>query len=328
MLVTDIKRTVNKGTKNEKVHTGFYMDGYLKTNLDGIPRYIEKDWDCVGIVSGRGLVGVGKSTLAAQVAYYLAWRLAGGEMLVNEKNQVTGMVKPKKKVRFNLRENVVFSAEDLQDRAKQLYEKYGKAQVIVYDEGRQGLDSARAMESINKGMEDFFQECRFYNHVIIIVLPNFFKLHEDYAVARSVFLIDAFADREFNRGYFNFYNTRQKEYLYFFGKKKLGVTAKYNATKENFYGRFTRWLPYNKKEYEEAKKKAIEQKAKSRRERNLRLQRDTLVWAIRNVWKIRLKELKEKLHHISDITIAERTLRQCCERINDMLDRKKGSYYA
>jgi ABC-type xylose transport system permease subunit len=42
--------------------------------------------------------------------------------------------------------------------------------VLVYDEGRAGLDSARAMENINKAMQDFFQECGQYGHVIIIVL--------------------------------------------------------------------------------------------------------------------------------------------------------------
>jgi len=222
VLVTDVKRVIGKGTKSEKEVTGFYMQQYLKNNIDGIDKFLKKSWDCIGIVSGHGKVRIGKSTLAAQVAFYIAWVLAGGQTIVDEKNtRIVKHIPPKNPVRFNLKENVLFSAEDLQDAATKLYEKYGKNQVILYDEGRQGLDSARAMENINKGMQDFFQECGFMGHVIIIVLPSFFKLHEDYAVARSLFLIDVFADKDFNRGYFNFYNERQKENLYFFGKKKI-----------------------------------------------------------------------------------------------------------
>ena len=109
--------------------------------------------------------------------------------------------KPDKPVRFNLKENVVFSAEDLQDAAQKLYEKYGKNQVILYDEGRQGLDSARSMESINKGMEDFFQECGFMGHIIVIVLPSFFKLKEDYAVS---YILDSDWEYFYNRNKFMF----------------------------------------------------------------------------------------------------------------------------
>lgn len=137
------------------------------------------------------------------------------------------------------------------------------------------------MENINKGMEDFFQECGFMGHVIIIVLPNFFKLHEDYAVARSIFLIDAFADKDFNRGYFNFYNEKQKESLYYFGKKRIGVSAKYRATNENFWGKFSSWLPFDKDKYERMKKEAIEKKRMSRTDKRMALQRDALIWVLK-----------------------------------------------
>ena len=38
----------------KKWRVGFYMDEYLGQNLMGIPRYLEKSWDVVGIVSGHG----------------------------------------------------------------------------------------------------------------------------------------------------------------------------------------------------------------------------------------------------------------------------------
>ena len=248
MIVTDVK-WINKSGDHK---TGYYMDGYLKTNLDPVPKFLKKKWDVVGIVSGHGKVGVGKSTMAGNVGYYLAWRLAGGEVICNESNQVTRVLPPKEEVRFSLN-NVVFSPEDLMKRAEEL----PKNSVIIYDEGRSGLDSASAMTAINKTMGEFFQRCRVYHHVIIIVLPNFFKLHEDYAVARSIFLIDTFADANYNRGHFSFYNEHQKELLFFWGKRLIGVTAKYSAAKRNFWGRFTSWVPWSEEEYDKAKEVAM-----------------------------------------------------------------------
>jgi len=324
MLVTDAKRKIHKGTKKEKEITGFYMDGYLKQNLDSISNYLNKAWDCVCIVSGHGKVRIGKSTMASQIAFYLAWCLAGGQTITNEEKKVIEIISPKNPVRFNLKENVVFSAEDLQEAATKLHEKYGKNQVILYDEGRQGLDSARAMETINKGMEDFFQECGLMGHVIIIVVPNFFKLHEDYAVARSLFLVDVFHDKNFSRGYFNFYNERQKEYLFFFGKKRIGISAKYSATNENFWGRFTAWLPFDKDEYEKLKKEAMEKKRLSRGDRRIRLQRDTLVWLMDKVYKVPRNEIIEGIAKITDITLSPRAIENIISRINEVKVRAFG----
>lgn len=320
MLVTDIKRTL----KNGKVIDGYYMDRWLKENLDDIKPFLKKDWDCVGIVSGHGKVRIGKSTLAMQICHYLAWVFAGGKIIANEKGEVQEVIQPKEKVKFSLEENVVFSADALQEAASDLYKKYGKNQVILYDEGKQGLDSARAMENINKGMEDFFQECGFMGHVIIICLPNFFKLHEDYAVARSFFLVDVFHDKEYNRGYFNFYNDRQKENLYYFGKKRIGITAKYNSAKESFWGRFYSWMPFDKQEYEKRKQIELEKKRARKRERNLLLQKDILIYAMNKHYKIPYEEIKQKMKEVGDFEIAVRTIRQSVERINEIVMKAKN----
>lgn len=282
MIVTDFKwRKTRKG----EIKTGYYMANYLRQNLDGIPNFLSKSWDVVGIISGHGKVRIGKSTCAMQVGYYIAWRLAGGQMIVDDKNQVKGVQPPNKPVHFGL-ENIVFSPDQLMSRAIELYEKYGKHQVIIYDEGRAGLDSARAMESINKAMVDFFQECGVYGHVILVVLPNFFKLHEDYAVARSIFLIDVFADRNFKRGYFNFYGEKQKERLYFFGKKMIGVSAKYYSAHPNFWGKFTSFIPVNKKKYEEMKSEAIKHKKVTKTEARITKQRNILSWIAVKLFKM------------------------------------------
>jgi len=311
MIVTDMVGWNGKGKKQK----GFYMDGYLKSNLDGVPGFLKKGYDCVGIVSGMGKVRIGKSTHAIQVGAYLAWLLAGGEMkchqeVVDNKQKwiIDEIVKPKKGVKFSLQENVVFSADQMMDTATKLYKKYGPNQVIVYDEGRQGLDSARAMESINKGMEDFFQECGFMGHVILIVLPSFFKLHEDYAIARSLFLINDYADKQFNRGYFSFYNEYQKEKLFYFGKKRIGVRAKYAAATQNFWGRFTSWTPFDRKEYDLLKKKALEKKRRTRQQAKWKRQRDAAIYLVKKFAGISNQAISDELTIVSGQKISPRSV--------------------
>lgn len=55
--VTDLQWQHTDGS----MRTGFYMDRWLKNNLDGIPFFISKKYDVVGIVSGTSKVRLGKS---------------------------------------------------------------------------------------------------------------------------------------------------------------------------------------------------------------------------------------------------------------------------
>ena len=249
------------------------------------------------------------STMAQQIGYFLAWLLAGGKMnrdLQTNKWYVSSPVK--KEIRFNLKENLVFSPQELMDKAASLYKKYGKNQVIIYDEGRAGLDSARAMQAINKIMQDFFQECGQYGHVILIVLPNFFKLHEDYAVARSLFLVDVYADKNLNRGFFDFYNERKKEWLFFNGKKKIGTSLKYIGTYPNFHGRFTKFLPLDEKEYNQAKKEALQKKQLLKTERKWKKQRDALIYIHKRETETTYDELAKEMSVICGFPISAKMM--------------------
>jgi hypothetical protein len=248
------------------------------------------------------------STMAQQIGYYAAWLLAGGKK------------KPKKKsVPFN-NTNIVFTPDQLVG----LAQKLPKRSVIVYDEGRAGLDSIRAMENINKGMMDFFQECGQYQHVIIIVLPNYFRLSEDIAVPRSLFLVDVHHDAKYNRGYFKFYNEIQKEYLYVFGKKKLGTYAKYKSVNPSFNGRFTDSHPQIDVElYERQKREALvnKQKKKVYDSKNEKIIVNTLIKLRYAGYKIdeiseltgvsvgkvteTLKETREKLEKTKNLPVSE-----------------------
>lgn len=309
--VTNIPGTFESG----KGSTGFYMDGYLAHNLLGIPAYLDKKWDVVGIISGHGKVRVGKSTIAFQVASFIAWLLAGGKIdmeLIKDEYGKSGwrinkIKNPTKPIKFSLKENVVFSAMDLKNTATTLYDKYGRSQPILYDEGREGLEGARAMENLNKVMQDFFQECGYMGHVILIVLPNYFKLHEDYSVSRSLFLIDAFHDKYKRRGYFNFYNEIDKEWLYFLGKKRIGITQKYKSHRETFWGRFTSWFPFDRVEYEKLKAEALKKRAKTRRESEYKNHRDAMIYLLYETGKYSYKDIAELVTKLTGNEISHET---------------------
>lgn len=245
--------------------------------------------------------------MAKQIGYFIAWILAGGQLIFDEKEKekLIGIIPPIRPVHFDTNENIIFSPNDLQKTAEELFKKYGKGQVIIYDEARGGLASDRAMESINKTMSEWFEQCGQYGHVIILVLPNFFKLHEDYAVARSLFLIDVYTDKFHNRGYFNFYNEIQKEKLYYFGKRRIGVTAKYAATDESFWGRFTKFTPCNERIYDKRKKEAIKNLKRTRYEKKFIKRYQGCVYLLKKLTELSFKAMAKELTIICGDLITE-----------------------
>jgi hypothetical protein len=270
----------------------FPIDGYLMSNLNEVPKFLKKSWDCVIIVSGNAKVRIGKSTLAMQCAYYLAW-------LLNEIKKKNGEVPQDNKVPFD-NSNVAFDPDGLM----KLAEKKPKNSVLVYDEGRAGLDSARAMENINKAMQDFFQECGQYGHVILIVLPDFFKLSETTAVPRSLFLLNVYTDKNYNRGFFSFYSEHRKELLYIFGKKRWGSTAKYYAIDDNFHGKFSDYFPINKEIYDEEKRKALKKRRQTRLEVRWHKERDVCFYLLKKLNSLTAGEIANEVKRLTSIPLS------------------------
>ena len=266
VIVTDLRYRL----KNGELQQGYSMDGYLAENLAPIPSFLKKDFDLVGIITGSGKVRVGKSYFTCQIGYYIAWCIAGGEMNLKRNDEgkyINPIVKkhPTKPINFSL-DNVTFSPEELMKKAQ----TFPKNSVIIYDEGRAGLDSKNTMTALNKLLENFFQECGQYNHVILIVLPNFFNLSEMIACGRSTFLANVFLDESYSRGNFNFYNEKQKDFLYYMGKKKVGLFGKYASTTPSFWGSFPDFLPFDAEEYHKRKLKALKNKRLTTREQRVR----------------------------------------------------------
>lgn len=203
---------VFEGTENE-----YYMDGFMKKNLDVAKKVIKKDWDMVFLYDGNE--GSGKSVKAMQDAYYCDPSLTV--------------------------DRIVFNPEDFK-KAVMSAEKY---QAIIYDEAYGGLSSRSAMGSVNKAIVQMLTVIREKNLFIFIVLPSFFDIDKYVALWRSRALIHIYTAENFERGYFAFYNKDRKKKMYVEGKKYYN----YKVAKPNFFGRFTNFYPVDEKEYREKK---------------------------------------------------------------------------
>ena len=221
--------TVTSGPHTFKLHT------YLKENLDLIKKNQKRDWDFKVLYSGDGMTRTGKSTKAAQDAQYLDEDFSE-----------------------YWKEKMIFDGKKLKKTAY----SFDKPSSLVYDESREGLDSKRQMEKYTKNLLDFFSECGNLNHAIFIVLPEYFDLPKSIAMTQSTYLINCYARNGFERGYFDFFNRKDKKYLYIKGKQWLDYTVQ----RPTFKGTFTDWLPFPRDEYEKLKRKALQEKSERKEE--------------------------------------------------------------
>jgi len=209
----------------------FYMDGYLKHNLDKAKKVIKEDWDMVFVVDGTE--GAGKSTLAMQIAKYCD-------------------------PSFNI-EKVVFTPKDF----RQAIINSEPYQAVVYDEAYTGLSSRATMTLINRTLISMLAEIRQKNLFVIVCMPCFFDLDKYVALWRSRALLHVYTDKDFKRGRFVFYNIDKKKELYINGKKFYS----YAKPKPNFAGRFTSAYVVDEKEYRKKKRNSLIAREKEREEK-------------------------------------------------------------
>lgn len=241
---------------------GFFMDDFLKEQLDILIKNIKNDWDFTIIISGRGEVRVGKSVLGMQIAAYWAHQMW-------EVHKI--------KVSFNLKDNWVFDGRKLIEHGNNLGEKFPYSP-LLYDEAGADLAGTKVMQSITQDVLDYFRECGQYNMLNILILPDFFELPVGIAITRSIFLIDVDYKIDendiFTRGYFHFYSRPNKKDLYIDGKKRKD----YNAAKHDFPGIFRVFYPINELEYRKLKREAL--RHRENRGRNITIDQRDCAWAI------------------------------------------------
>ncbi len=174
----------------------------------GYKKVTEADQDRIYVITGRE--GLGKSTLAMQLAY------------VVDQN-------------FSLN-NIVFTANQLEKRITEC--KPNTA--ILMDEAFNGLSSKGAISKENKRLVRILMMMRQRNLFLFIVLPSFFLLEKYVALFRSTALFNVLASRKnFKLRYYKVYNYNKKRELYIKGKNLMD----YSRPKIPKSYRFYRKLP-------------------------------------------------------------------------------------
>lgn len=203
----------------------FYIDGYLKDNLDHMKKSVDKFWDMVGAIDGPE--GVAKSTLSQMLGYYLS----DGNLKLD---------------------NIVFTTEQFTEAVNRSKPK----DCIIFDEMVMGGMSADALTTMQKELTKQFTLIRKKQLFIILVIPYFHMLQKYYGLSRTKFLIHCYTPDWIERGYFKFYNYDQKNYLYVRGHKYWNYPKDCSFA---FRGKFTNYTNQfiNQKAYEEKKDAAI-----------------------------------------------------------------------
>lgn len=248
---------------------GWPMNILLYQNLKDVPYFLSQDNQMIAIYTGTGRTRVGKSTKAIQDAITMAWMIAGGKM--DEEGNV--IQEPKKKLRFKL----FFDPNEL-IKAMSNDDPNG---VYILDEAREATDSRSQLSFMNKLFSQLLTRIAYKNHLLILVLPDFFGLAKEFATDHSDYLVNCFLNENYEKGYFKFYNRKQKELLYLFGRRLLGNYARYGAANACFDGRFQEFFPFDKDRYNNLKEKAAMEMSKREKETNLMNQRDVLVHIIK-----------------------------------------------
>ena len=219
------------GTENE-----YYLNGFLKDNLDHAKKVIKSDWDMCILVDG--MEGGGKSVLTQQIAYYCDPTLTV--------------------------ERICFTPEEF----KNAILSTKKYQAVVYDEAYTGLSSRATMSKVNKALVSMLAEIRQKNLFVFIVMPTFFDLDKYVALWRSRALLHVYTGDKFERGRFCFYNVDRKKELYVNGKKFYS----YYRPKPNFRGSFVNYYTVDKEAYRQKKYDSL----KAREDDEPEVQKDKL----------------------------------------------------
>lgn len=201
-----------KGIFPKQKTDGVYIDTALASNLDVYARKIVEDMHFLILITGNDNVGNGKSTMGTHVAAYLTWRI----------NQLHGINNT-----YTCK-NEFFSAERLIEGSSKL----PKFSVVKLDEGDDL--TTHGMKELAVRLKRYFRKCRQLNQVVILILPSFFELSKFFALSRSHCLINVKFQKEYERGYFDFYSPKAKKLLYLKGKKEWD----YDACSPSFKGVF------------------------------------------------------------------------------------------
>ena len=225
----------------------YYIDNRLKFQLDKkvIPDLKRNDKDAVFVVDGEERSG--KSVFSMGMGAYISAAF---------------------KKEFDL-SNVCM--DPLEFRSK--IEDAGKNEVVIYDEAHRGMASARSLSEINKILKDLMMEMGQRNLFVVIVLPTIFLLDKYAALFRARGLFHVYENKR-RRGYWTFFNKKNKLLLYMRGKKEFN----YNCMRYPYFrGRFYNQYPIDEALYREKKANSFKTAEKTTKSEHFMAQRDQLI---------------------------------------------------
>ena len=205
------------------------MNPFLKQSLDIIKKFNRHELDAVILIGGAP--GVGKSTIAQQVAGYL-------DETFDESR-------------------LAFTALEYANQVIKLKDKPGSS--IIYDEAQETLSSLKTTTKKTRETLILLDKIRFLRLYSIIIIPNLFRTPVD-VVRRSFCYIQPllYFDKkrcDFSRGYFNYFSYKDKLKYYYALKKGEAVNGGGIST---FHGKFNKVHFIDPKLYNELKIKSIE----------------------------------------------------------------------
>lgn len=197
-----------------------YYDRGLTLQLDALGQAVHQDWD--GLMFFFGREGSGKTTFAFQIAKYLQpeWNL---HLCCWTPKQFVDCVK-----------------------------RANKYDVIVLDEAYFTFTNTNRMQSFQTTIISMLTMIRSKNLFIIIISPTFFDLNKYLVIHRSVAAFRIYS-RGLERGFWEMYGEEAKLKLYIQGRKNNDLSV----GKPDIRGRFTKWFPVDKKEYNALKDAAV-----------------------------------------------------------------------
>lgn len=231
VLASYINKWVHKMT--EKVtDLQFSMASYVKTNLDDLKLAVSKKHDAWTIVDGPE--GLGKSTFAAQCAYYCAYDPKTNKSTLTVNNFVWTISQFKRAVK----------------RSK-------PGDCIIWDESVFGALSTEAMTETANQLIKLATTMRKKRLIIFMVIPYVFMLNK-YFVGRNRGLWHVDSPDGIQRGWVNFYSRQQALYLYAEGRKHWCYPRKCHFSfHDKYYIKSLTQLGIDEAEYERRKDEAI-----------------------------------------------------------------------
>jgi len=221
--------------KNEIVKYGNieqYMNPMLKNSLDYVKKFSKQELDCVILISGK--TGAGKSSLAQSIAMYL-------DPTFNEKR-------------------IAFTAEQFANKIEPMQPQ----QAIIYDEGHETFHTSKIMTAETRNTIALLNKIRFMRLYVLIIAPDFKRVPNDVALARSFCLIHTsmYWNKTSNcwiRGFFHYFSYKDKSRYYAALKKDATSEPGYYST---FRGTFPKVCLVDPKIYNDMKMKAVQENIK------------------------------------------------------------------